>query len=67
MVGESHYLLRGFEGQLALGEIQLSVGLERAVLEKEMATHSSVLVWKIPGVEESGQLQAMGCQRVGHD
>lgn len=67
MGGESHHLLRGFEGQLALGEIQLSVGLEKAVLEKEMATHSSVLVWKIPGVEEPGQLQSMGWQRVGHD
>ena len=36
-------------------------------LEKEMATHSSILVWKIPWTEEPGQLQAMGSQRVGHD
>ena len=36
-------------------------------LEKEMATHSSTLVWKIPWTEESGRLQSMGSQRVGHD
>ena len=35
-------------------------------LEKEMATHSSILVWKIPWVEEPGGLQSMGLQRVGH-
>ena len=36
-------------------------------LEEEMATHSSVLAWKIPWTEESGGLQSMGSQRVGHD
>ena len=36
-------------------------------LEKEMATHSSTLVWKIPWTEEPGRLQSMGLQRVGHD
>ena len=36
-------------------------------LEKEMATHSSTLAWKIPWVEEHGSLQSMGLQRVGHD
>ena len=36
-------------------------------LEKEMATHSSTLAWKIPGMEEHGRLQSMGSQRVGHD
>ena len=35
-------------------------------LEKEMATHSSTLAWKIPWMEESGRLQYMGSQRVGH-
>ena len=35
-------------------------------LEKEMATHSSTLAWKIPW-EEPGRLQSMGSQRVGHD
>ena len=36
-------------------------------LEKEMATHSSILAWKIPWMEEPGGLQSMGWQRVGHD
>ena len=36
-------------------------------LEKEMATHSSTLAWKIPWMEERGKLQSMGSQRVGHD
>ena len=36
-------------------------------LEKEMATHSSVLAWRIPWKEELGGLQSMGLQRVGHD
>ena len=37
------------------------------LLEKEMATHSSILAWKIPCTEEPGRLQSMGSQRVGHD
>ena len=37
------------------------------LLEKEMATHSSILAWKILWTEESGRLQSMGSQRVGHD
>ena len=36
-------------------------------LEKEMATHSSILVWRIPWREEPGRLQSMGSQRVGHN
>ena len=36
-------------------------------LEKEMATHSNILAWKIPWTEEPGRLQSMGSQRVGHD
>ena len=36
-------------------------------LEKEMATHSSILVWRIPWTEEPGRLQSMGLQRVGHN
>ena len=36
-------------------------------LEKEMATHSSTLAWKIPWTEECGRLHSMGSQRVGHD
>ena len=36
-------------------------------LEKEMATHSNILVWEILWTEEPGVLQSMGSQRVGHD
>jgi len=36
-------------------------------LEEEMATHSSILAWKIPWTEEPGGLQSMGRQRVRHD
>ena len=35
-------------------------------LEKEMATHASILAWEIPWTEESGGLQSMGSQRIGH-
>ena len=37
------------------------------LLEKEMATHSSILAWKTPWTEEPGRLKSMGLQRVGHD
>ena len=52
---------------LARPETQLqSLGWEDP-LEKEMATHSSTLAWKIPWTEEPGRLQSMGLQRVRHD
>ena len=37
------------------------------LLEKGMATHSSILAWRIPWIEEPGELQSMGLQRVRHD
>ena len=37
------------------------------LLEKEIATHSRILAWKIPWTEEPGRLQSTGSQRVGHD
>ena len=43
-----------------------SLGLEDP-LEKEMATHSSILAWRIPWTEEPGRLQSMGLQRVRHN
>ena len=43
-----------------------SLGREN-LLEKEVATHSSILAWKIPWMEEPGRPQSMGLQRVGHD
>ena len=51
----------------AIRETQVqSLGWEDP-LEKEMATHSSTLAWKIPWMEEPDRLQFMGLQRVGHD
>ena len=51
----------------AIRETQVrSLGWED-LLEKEMATHSSIPAWRIPGTEEPGRLQSMGSQRVGHD
>ena len=48
-------------------EIQVrSLGQEDP-LEKEMATHSSTIAWKMPWLEEPDRLQSMGSQRVGHD
>ena len=43
-----------------------SLGWEDS-LEKEMATHSSTLAWRIPGTEKPSRLQSTGSQRVGHD
>ena len=37
------------------------------LLEKDMATHSSTVAWKIPWTEEPGRLRSMGLQRIGHD
>ena len=42
-------------------------GLPSSDEEKEMATHSSVLAWRIPGTREPGGLPSMGSHRVGHD
>ena len=51
----------------AMQETQVhSLGQEDP-LEKEMATHSSILAWEIPWMEEPGELQSMGSQRVEHD
>ena len=59
--------LSGKEPTLPMQETQvLSLGQEDP-LGKEMATHSSVLAWRIPWMEEPGGLQTTGSQRVGHD
>ena len=51
----------------AMQETQaLSLGWED-LLEKEMATHSSIFAWRIPWTEEPSRLQSMRLQRVGHD
>ena len=51
----------------AMWETQVQTLGQEDPLEKEMATHSSTLAWKIPWTEEPGRLQTMGSQRVGHD
>ena len=48
------------------GDLGSIPGLEDP-LEKEMATHSSILAWRISCTEEPGGLQSMGSQRIGHD
>jgi len=51
----------------AMQEIQVqSLGREDP-LEKGMATHSSILAWRIPWTQDSGRLHSMGSKRVGHD
>ena len=49
----------------AMQETQVQSLGQEDLLEKEMATHSSILAWKIPWMEEPGGLQSMGWQRVG--
>ena len=48
-------------------ELDTTERLHFHALEKEMATHSSVLAWRIPGTAEPGELPSMGSHRVGHD
>ena len=60
-------------GAIASSQEQLSrfviafIVILTGVREKEMATHASVLAWRIPGMAEPGGLPSMGSQRVGHD
>ena len=64
---EQNLVAQSVQNPPAVREIQVrSVGGEDP-LEKEMATPSSILSWKIPWTEEPGRLQPMGSQRVGHD
>ena len=48
-------------------EVAQSFSFHFHALEKEMATHSSILAWRIPGTEEPGGLPSVGSRRVGHD
>ena len=56
----------GKESACSVGDPGLIPGLGRS-LEKGMATHSSILAWRIPWTEEPSMLQSMGLQRVRHD
>ena len=48
-------------------ETQVQALGQEDALEKEMATHSSILAWEIPQTEEHGRLQSIGSQKVGHN
>ena len=56
-----------FSNELELLEMQVQPLGQEDPLEKEMATHSSILAWEIPWTEESGRPQSMEFQRVGHN
>ena len=72
---EGNYLYNDWASLVAQSVKRLPIMRETLVqslgwedpLEKEMATHSSTLAWKIPWMEEPGRLQFMGSQRVGYD
>ena len=53
------------EGRTQLSDFTFTFHFD--ALEKEMATHSTVLAWRIPGIGEPGGLLSMGLHRVGHD
>ena len=57
----------GKESACNAGDLGSIPGLGRSPGEEGMATHSSILAWRLPQTEEPGGLQSMGLQRVGHD
>ena len=60
-IAMTRYVKRG-------GQVWIKIFPDKPIpLEKEMATHSSILTWRISWTEEPGGLQPMGSQRVGHD
>ena len=67
------YIFRGFSGgtlvknSLAVQEMRVQSLGQEDPLEEEMATHSSILAWKITWTDEPGGLQSIGLQRAGHD
>ena len=67
MTGWASLLAQRVKNLPSMQETQVqSLGWEDP-LEKGMATHSSILAWRIPWTEEPGRLQSMGSQRVGYD
>ena len=57
----------GFPGDPAVQNLPGVQSHRRHPLEEGMATHSSILIWKVPWTEEPGRLQSIGSQRVEHD
>ena len=64
---EGSQRVSGEEPATKVGEVQSLLSGRKGPLEKEMATHSIFLAWKIPWTEEPGRLPFMGLQRVRHD
>ena len=62
-----HFNLKERQYQRMLKLLHKTALISHTSMEKEMATHSSVLAWRIPGTAESGGLPSMGSHRVGHD
>ena len=62
-----YYLAQTVKSLSAMREAQVQYLGQEDPLEKEMATHSSILAWKITLTEEPGELQSMGSQRFRHD
>ena len=58
-------MAQGVKNPSVMQEAQVQSLDQEDPLEKEMATHSSILAWRIPWTEEPGRLQSMGLQRVG--
>ena len=59
--------VHGVAGSWTLSDFTFTFTFHFHALEKEMATHSSVLAWRIPGTEEPDGLPSMRSHRVGHD
>ena len=67
MFGFTYVVAQTVKKLPAMQETQVRFLGQEDPLEKEMATHCSILAWIIPWTEEPGRLQPMGSQRVGHD
>ena len=62
-----YIVLKFFHGVAKESDMTERLHFHFHALEKELATHSSVLAWRIPGTGEPGRLQSMGSRRVGHN
>ena len=65
--GKSSLVAQTVKRLLIMWETQVQSWGQEELLEKEMATHSSILAWKIPWTEKPGRLQSRGLRRVRHD
>ena len=60
-------MLQSIRSQSVKHDCDFTFACHFHAMEQEMATHSSILAWRIPGTEEPGGLPSMGLHRVGHD